>query len=115
MSFEASPRVGTMTEKSRTPPLIRAGPAARSAARGARARGDACLGSKPLDRPAEPLVQGRRGAPSQKRLRARSVEAAPGLPVRHGGIPMKPSLEPGEGGDLLCQLLDRDLEPGADV
>ena len=65
-----------------------------------------------------------RARPSRSDVRARKpnsclglrrVERAPRLPVRHRRVPDDLALEPGQLGDRLGELADRDLDAGAEV
>src|SRR5579862_790478 len=69
----------------------------------------------PGDRPLEPLAK--RGAclEAEELTRARCVQAAARLTVRHRRVPGQLSLEAGELGDRLGELANRGLDAGAEV
>src|SRR5262245_21560232 len=69
----------------------------------------------PRNRLLEPVAKRRPGAEAEGGFRARGVECAARLAVRHRGVPHDPALEAGQLCDRLGEVADRDLGPGADV
>src|SRR5262249_40518535 len=83
-------------------------PSASGAAGGA-------LGAIPPDRPLEPLGERRPGVESELPGGPRRVQGSARLPVRPTRVPDQAPPEPDQPRDLLRQLLDRDLEAGAEI
>src|SRR5258708_1730131 len=73
------------------------------------------LRAGPGNRPLEAVAPRRAGREPEQLLRARSVEAPPRLAVRHRLVPGDPPREPGQLGDQLGEVADRDLLARADV
>src|SRR5580692_5472202 len=69
----------------------------------------------PFDRAAQPLLERRARAKSKIALRTGGVERTARLSVGFRRVPDDLAGEPGQPGDQLHQIPDRDLEAGAEV